>query len=194
MQPGCALLAPGVPGYDRELDTEECPYGDPTEPPDLERARSLIDDAGARGAKVAVRGPTERGAAAVTEAYARMLDAIGLDARVSIEGPPAAAATGLESWSADYPHPLDLFSGLRLADPAAERELALLAETGDAEAVADEWTVLDAYLVSPPQSYFAPFGHPEAATFLSERMDPATAIFHPAYRNDYASWSLKEGE
>jgi peptide/nickel transport system substrate-binding protein len=193
-QPGCALLAPGVPGYDRELDTEECPYGDPAQPPDLERARTLIDDAGADGAKVTVRGPTERGAAAVTEAYAGMLDAIGLDARVSIERPPVAAANGLGSWSADYPHPLDLFAGLDLDDPAAERELALLAEVADAEAVAEEWTALDAYLVSPPQSYFAPFGHPEAATFLSERMDPATAIFHPAFRNDYASWSLKEGE
>ncbi|HEY8001343.1 MAG TPA: ABC transporter substrate-binding protein, partial [Solirubrobacterales bacterium] len=34
MEAGCALLAPGVPGYDRALDTTDCPYGNPTEPPD----------------------------------------------------------------------------------------------------------------------------------------------------------------
>jgi peptide/nickel transport system substrate-binding protein len=194
VQPGCALLAPGVPGYDRELDTEDCPYGDPTDPPDLERARSLIEQAGAAEAQVTVRGPAEREAAAVTEAYAGMLDAIGLDATVSIDRPPVAAATGLESWSAAYPHPLDLFAGLELDDQAAEREYALLSDATDLESVTEEWAALDAYLVSPPQSYVAPFGHREAATFLSERMDPATAIFHPVYRNDYSSWTLKEGE
>jgi peptide/nickel transport system substrate-binding protein len=194
MQPGCALLAPGVPGYDPELDTEGCPYGDPGEPPDLERARALIDQAGAAGAKVIVRGPAEREGAAVTEAYAGMLDAIGLDARVSIGGRPAAAATGLESWSADIPHPLDLFGQLDLDDPNAEREVALLAGATDLDAVKEEWAALDAYLVSPPQSRFAPFGHREGASFFSERMDPATAIFHPVYRNDYSSWTLKEGE
>jgi peptide/nickel transport system substrate-binding protein len=194
MQPGCVLLAPGVPGYDRDLDTEDCPYGDAAEPPDLERARALIDEAGAAGARVTVRGATEREGAAVAEAYAGMLDAIGLDAEVSIERSPIAAATGLESWSADYPHPLDLFSRLGVDDPAAQRELGRLAEAEDLSSVTEEWAALDAYLVSPPQSYVAPFGHREAATFLSERVDPATAIFHPVYRNDYSSWTLEEGE
>ena len=46
---GCALLAPGVPGYDRDLDTGDCPYGDPAEPPDLDAARVLIEQAGAGG-------------------------------------------------------------------------------------------------------------------------------------------------
>jgi peptide/nickel transport system substrate-binding protein len=194
LQPGCALLAPGVPGYEQELDTEDCPYGDPSEPPDLERARALIEQAGATGAKVTVRGPAERGGAAITEAYVGMLDAIGLDAWVSIGRRPAAAATGLENWSADLPHPLDLFARLDIDDPSAERERALLAGATDLDAVSEEWAALDAYLVSPPQSYFAAFGHREAATFFSERMDPATAIFHPVYRNDYSSWTLKEGE
>jgi hypothetical protein len=53
---------------------------------------------------------------------------------------------------------------------------------------------LDRYLVSPPQSYVAPFGHGQVATFFSERMDPDVAIFHPVYGNDYSSWALKEGE
>ena len=49
MEPGCTLLAPGVPGYDERLDTVDCPYGDPSEPPDLGRARALIRQAGAEG-------------------------------------------------------------------------------------------------------------------------------------------------
>ena len=43
---GCALLAPGVPGYDETLDPGECPYGDPSGPPDLPPARA--DRAGGR--------------------------------------------------------------------------------------------------------------------------------------------------
>ena len=49
-------------------------------------------------------------------------------------------------------------------------------------------------MVSPPQSYLVVLGHPQATTFLSERIDPKSAIFHPLYRNDYSSWQLKEGE
>ena len=49
-------------------------------------------------------------------------------------------------------------------------------------------------MISPPQSYLVPFGHAQVATFLSQRMDPGSAVFHPLYRNDYSSWRLKQGE
>src|SRR5918997_3364405 len=40
--PGCSFLPPGMPGFDEALDVEECPWGNPNEPPDLEKARALI--------------------------------------------------------------------------------------------------------------------------------------------------------
>ena len=49
-------------------------------------------------------------------------------------------------------------------------------------------------VVSPPQVYVAPIGHPQLATFFSERMDPGGVVFNPVYRNDYSTWQLKEGE
>jgi peptide/nickel transport system substrate-binding protein len=215
MQPGCAFLAPGIPGYDEALDTTECPYGDPTQPPDREHARQLIERAGATGAKVTVWGPDESETAGVTKAYADMLDEIGLDAEpqlvdataylTTIENQRTRAQTGFENWFEDFPHPLDFllqFDGDSIQptnnpnvgnvdDPRINAEIARLREISDLDSVADEWSVLDAYLVSPPRSYVAVFGHKKVATFLSDRMDPETAIFHPVYQNDYSSWTLR---
>jgi peptide/nickel transport system substrate-binding protein len=218
LQPGCAFLAPGVPGYDEELDTTDCPYGDPSEPPDTDRARQLIERAGASGAKVTVWGSTETETSSLVEAYADMLNEIGLDARprlvdssvyyATIENQKTEAQTGFETWYMDFPHPLDFFLQLdgdsiqptnnpnvaNIDDPHINEEIARLRPISDLRSVAEDWGALDAYLVSPPQSYVAVFGHRKVGTFFSERMDPATAVFHPVYQNDYSSWTLKEGE
>jgi peptide/nickel transport system substrate-binding protein len=53
---GCSFIPPGVPGYDESLEGENCPWGDPAKPPDIERARELIREAGAEGAEVTVYG------------------------------------------------------------------------------------------------------------------------------------------
>ena len=44
--PGCSFLPPGQPGYNKALDTTDCPWGDPNKPPDMEKARQMIKDAG----------------------------------------------------------------------------------------------------------------------------------------------------
>jgi peptide/nickel transport system substrate-binding protein len=218
LQPGCAFLAPGVPGYDESLDTSDCPYGDPSQPPDVERAQELIERAGASGAKVTVWGSNETETSSVVEAYADMLNRIGLDATprlvdssvyyTTIENQKTAAQTGFETWYEDFPHPLDFFLQLdgdsiqptnnpnvaNIDDPHINQEIARLRPVSDLRSVAEDWGALDAYLVSPPHSYVAVFGHKKVATFFSDRMDPATAVFHPVYQNDYSSWTLKEGE
>ena len=43
-----------------------------------------------------------------------------------------------------------------------------------------------------PQSHVAPYGHRKLATFLSERMDWESAVFHPVYFNDYITFALTE--
>jgi peptide/nickel transport system substrate-binding protein len=201
LQPGCAFLAPAMPGYDEELDTAECPYGDPAGPPDLEQARELIERAGARGSEVSVWGSNGGETQAVTEAYAEMLNEIGLDARVyytPTDTRRAGAQTGFDSHFGNFPHPLDFFANNpnigKIDDPQINSEIARLRAVPDLRSVTEDWAALDAYLVSPPHSYLVPFGHRRVATFFSERMDPATAIFHPVYQNDYSSWTLKEGE
>ncbi|MQA75676.1 MAG: hypothetical protein GEU88_15275 [Solirubrobacterales bacterium] len=218
MQPGCSFLPPGVPGYDEALDTTACPYGDPTEPPDRARARALIRAADARGARVTVLGSDEAGARAITRAYAATLDAIGLDARTklvaasdyerAISARSTRAETGLVERFASFPQPLDAFADVdgdairstanpnpgNVDDPFIDSELDRLRAVAELDSATADWSALDRYLVSPPRSYVAPLGHQQVATFLSERVDPRSAGFHPVYRNDYSSWALKEGE
>ena len=47
LAPGCSFLPPGFPGYDEAFDTTECPYGDPSQPPDLDEGPGP-DQAGRR--------------------------------------------------------------------------------------------------------------------------------------------------
>jgi peptide/nickel transport system substrate-binding protein len=214
--PGCSLLPPGAPGYDDTLDTTECPYGDPEEPPQLRRARQLIREAGARRTKVTVWGGAGQPAGKVTQAYADMLTEIGLDAEPKIvaaddyqrlltgDGEPQ---TGLAVWYQDFPHPLDAFSLVdgepaapstsnigNVNDPDVNEEIDRLSLETDLDSVLVDWATLDSYVVSPPQSYLAPFGHNRRSTFFSERLSFDSALFHPVYGNDYSSFVLKEGE
>ena len=47
--PAAAINPPNVVGYDEAHDVEDCPYGNPNEPPDLEAAQALLKEAGADG-------------------------------------------------------------------------------------------------------------------------------------------------
>lgn len=211
VEPGCSFLPPDTPGYDEAFDTVDCPYGDPSQPPDVERARRLIEAAGATGARVTVSIDDEAGMDEVTDAYAETLRGIGLEVGLAIAGrrarPPALAPgptgvgqTGVAAWFEDFPHPLNLYSplaaapsGAGLVDSRVAREVERLNLEPDLDSVADDWAALDRYLVSPPQSLVAPLGHPKLSRLLSERMDLGRARFHPVYLNDHLSFALEEG-
>ncbi len=218
LAPGCAFLPPGFPGYDEAFDTTECPYGDPSQPPDLKKAQALIKQAGAEGDQVTVYGNNDDPTDKVTQAYADMLNQIGLDAEVeildggvyfqTIGNEKTEAQTGFANWFADFPHPLNFYflvDGASIQptnnqnfgnvdDPKINDEINRLSLETDTQAVAQDWADLDKYLVSPPQSYIAPYGHRKLSKFMSERMDFDAAVFHPVYFNDYSTWALKEGE
>ncbi len=218
LAPGCTFLPPGLPGYDEAFDTTECPYGDPTQPPDIAKAQELIKQAGAEGTKVTVWGNNDDPTDKVTEAYADMLNEIGLDATPkiidggvyfqTIGNAKTEAQTGFANWFQDFPHPLNFYFLVdpdsiqptnnqnfgNVDDPKIGDEIDRLSLETDTEAAAADWAALDEYLIAPPQSYIAPYGHRKLATFFSERMDFDSAMFHPVYFDDYSSWSLKEGE
>ena len=192
---GCSLLAPASAAYDEALDRLDCPYGDPRRRPRIRLARDLIAQADARGARVAIAAGEGAHAESLAGAYARILDRIGLDAEVgaTVEGAQAV----LTATPVAFPSPAGAFAILRASggvdDPLIGAEATRLGATAPADATAG-WRELDRYLVSPPQSYVAAFGHPRATTFLSERIDPGLARFNPVYGSDYSSWKLKEGE
>ena len=189
MLPGCALFAPGVPGYDERLDTTECPYGDPTAAPARGGAEALIHQAGAEGQTVGVAASP--GHRELIRTYVGELDAIGLEARV-VDG--SRAQTALHTIAPPFPRAVGFLRALGTDDPLAVAAIDRLATGAELDPDTDELQRIDEYMVSPPQSYLVVLGHPSTTTFLSERIDPKSSILHPLYGTDYSSWQLKEGE
>jgi peptide/nickel transport system substrate-binding protein len=215
MQPGCSYLPPGMPGYDEALDTDDCPWGNPEEPPDLERARELIQQAGAEGAEVTVWGNTIDVTGSVTQAYADMLNKIGLDATPKIVDPAVygqtigsrrtGAQTGFTNWFQDFPHPQNFMFPVdgatiqptnnqnpgNLDVPEITQGIEELSkEPRLTDEVVEQWSDLNGELVEG--AWIAPFGHRKISTFMSERMDfENCSLFHPVYANDYSSFCLK---
>lgn len=217
LEPGCSFLPPGMPGHTEAIDVEECPWGDPNEPPDLERAKRLIREAEAEGAEVTVWGNSDDPTPKVTQAYADQLNRIGLDAEPkildggvyfqTIGNQDTEAQTGFTNWFADFPHPLNFFFLVdgstiqptnnqnfgNIDDERVNEEIAALSEEPDLTAVTSRWEELNDHLVE--SAYIAPYGHLRLSTFVSDRIDfDECTLFHPLYYNDYSSFCLKGGE
>jgi peptide/nickel transport system substrate-binding protein len=213
--PGCSFLPPGQPGYDEALDTTDCPWGDPTKPPDIEKARQMIKDAGVAGADVTVYGNNDDPTDKVTEAYADQLTKLGFNAKPkildggvyfqTIGSAKEAPQTGFANWFQDFPHPKNFFFLVdgrsiqptnnqnfgNVDDPEITKGIAELNKEPEmTDEVAAQWGELNTKLVE--RAWIAPYGHRKLATFLSERMDfDNCSRFHPVYFNDYSSFCLK---
>lgn len=215
LAPGCSFIPPGIPGYSESLDITDCPYGNPNEPPDIEKAKQLIKQAGAEGAEVTVWGNTDTPSDKVAEAYADMLNQIGLDATPkvidggiyfqTIGNESTEAQTGFANWFMDFPHPNNFFFLINadsiqptnnqnfsnVDDPKIQKELGNLTLEPNLDQVTGEWEALDEYLVSPPQSYIVAYGHRKLSTFTSDRIDFDSIVVQPLYLNDYTSFKIK---
>jgi peptide/nickel transport system substrate-binding protein len=214
---GCSFLPPDMAGYDEQLDRADCPFGDPSRPPDVPRARRLIHEAGAGGAKVTVWGYNEWPSKQATEAYTGVLNQIGLSARpklvalavwrTTIGDEKTKAQTGYFGWTQTFPHPLTFFDFVdgdaiqatnnkntsRVDDPHINAELDRLAGKPMTAAVSRDWADLNRYLVE--KGYIVPFGHRIRGTFVSDRIDlEHCPIFHEIYLEDWSTFCLKEGE
>jgi peptide/nickel transport system substrate-binding protein len=212
--PGCSFLPPGVPGFDEALDVEDCPWGNPNEPPDLEKARALIKEAGVDGMDVTVYGNNDDPTDKVTEAYADMLNKMGFNAKPkildggvyfqTIGNQKTKAQTGFANWFQDFPHPKNfmfLVDGASIQptnnqnfgnvdDPEITKGIAELNKEPDLTKAEDKWKDLNNKLVE--RAWIAPYGHRKLATFFSERMDFENCNrFHPVYFNDYSAFCLK---
>lgn len=209
LEPTCNVIPPSVPGYE---PLEPCPYGDPNGPADLERARRLVEAAGATGEQVTVWGNSEPEPERVTEYLADALNQIGLDAEPRIIGPSVyfqtvgnertEAQIGFANYFLDFPHPANVLSIVdgdliqqratsnlgRVDDAGLNDRLDELRRAPRVEAVAEEWAAVDAEVVR--EAYVAPFGNRKLTTFVSERVDPACPLVHPVFGHDYTSFCL----
>jgi peptide/nickel transport system substrate-binding protein len=213
--PGCSFLPPGQPGYDEALDLDDCPWGNPNDPPDVEKARQMIKDAGVDGMDVTVYGNNDDPTDKVTEAYADQLTKLGFKAKPkildggvyfqTIGSAKVSPQTGFANWFQDFPHPKNFFFLVdgksiqptnnqnygNVDDPDITKGIAELNQEPEmTDEVAARWGELNKELVE--RAWMAPYGHRKLATFLSERMDfDNCARFHPVYFNDYSSFCLK---
>jgi peptide/nickel transport system substrate-binding protein len=217
LAPGCSFLPPGVPGFDEALDVDDCPWGNPNEPPDLEKARSLIKEAGVDGMDVTVYSNNDDPSDKIGAAYADMLTKMGFNAKPkildggvyfqTIGNQKTKAQTGFANWFQDFPHPKNfmfLVDGKSIQptnnqnfgnvdDPEITKGIADLNQEPDLTKAEDQWKDLNNKLVE--RAWIAPYGHRKLSTFFSERMDfDNCRLFHPVYFNDYSSWCLKSGE
>ena len=213
LAPGCSFLPPGMPGYDQAFDTTECPYGDPTQPPDLAKAQQLIKEAGADGTKVTVWGNNDDPTDKVTQAYADMLNKMGSTRRrrsstagsTSRRSEIRARMRRLDSRTGSRTSRIRSTSiswstGTRSSRPTTRTTATSTTSTSTTRSIA--WAGARPRVGGlglgrsrsvpggPPHAYVAPYGHRKLSTFLSERMDFGAAIFSPVYNNDYSSWSI----
>lgn len=215
LAPGCSFLPPGMPGYDEALDVSECPWGDPNQAGDVERARQMIEEAGAAGAEVTVWGNNDDPTDKITQAYAEQLNDMGFNAKPeildggvyfqTIGNQKTEAQTGFTNWFMDFPHPFNFFFLVdgdtiqptnnqnfgNVDDPRINDEIDRLLQEPDLTQVEDDWAELNRYLVE--SALIAPYGHRKLATFVSDRINFDGVVVSPVYLNDYTSFQLKEG-
>ena len=210
LAPGCNFLPPGLQGY---KEADPCPYGDPNEPGDLEKARQLITEAGAKGESVDVYTNNDENRPEIGQYLADLVDKIGMKANLKIidggvyfqtvGNDKTKAAIGATNWFQDFPHPanfLFLIDGdtnqptnnynYSRADDQELDKLIEEVEAAPADGATEQAAEADKYAVE--EGYIAPYGTETVATFMSERMDfENCSLFHPVYQNDYSSFCLK---
>jgi peptide/nickel transport system substrate-binding protein len=210
LAPGCNFLPPDMAGYEK---IDPCPYGDPAEPADLERARQLITDAGVEGESVDVYTNNDENRPEIGQYLADTLNKIGLKANLKVVDAGVYFATignektrpqiGFANFYQDFPHPanfLFLVDGDtnqptnnqnfgRVDDPELNKLIDEV-EAAPAEGATEQAAEADRRAVE--EAYVAPYGSETVSTFMSERMDfENCSIFHPVFGNDYSSFCLK---
>ena len=214
LEPTCNFLPPGYAGQGYEK-IDPCPYGDPDGPPNLAKARQLVEQSGYKGMSVTVWGPTKDPRPAIVDYYRDLLNQIGFKAKTKVLDQQVYfgtiglkktnAQTGFTDWYQDFPHPADFFepnlSKKALessptfnfqykSNPVLDRGLAKLTPETDPGTVASEWAKLDRAVVE--DANVAVYGNELSTSFFSERMDFKNCSgVHTVYKNDWSLFCLK---
>jgi peptide/nickel transport system substrate-binding protein len=187
VRPTCNVLPPLMPGHE---ETGSCPWGDPSEDPDLVRARELVEEAGEVGRPVAVWSPPAT--AAVARLYVATLRKVGLAAT---REPRRGADVRLLVARAPVPDPARFLMPLADRVPLvvdaetllAADELAGTTDPEERERLAER---VDARLLA--SAVVVPYAHSLRTVFLSGRIDAANcAAFHPVYGVDLTDLCLR---
>lgn len=213
LEPTCNFLPPGyaATGY-KKIDP--CPYGDPAGPPDIAKAKQLVEQSGTKGMTVTVWGNNKDPRPAITEYLRSLMVSIGYKAKTKILDQQVYFATigdkktkaqaGFTDWYSDFPHPADFFepnlSGKALessptfnfqfkSNPKVDSALKELAPD-DPSAVADQWAAVDKAVIDDANA--AVYGNELSTSFFSDRMNVQDCSgVSPVYKNDWLLFCLK---
>jgi peptide/nickel transport system substrate-binding protein len=214
LTPACFFLPSGLIGH----ASGPCPYGgDPNGPPNVAKARQLIRQAGLSGAPVTVWGETRSPRKEYADYYTSVLSQIGLKPTEKLiasatyfqtigNSKTPNVQTGFADWQQDYPNPVDFYINLldahaiqpvnnqnfsQVNDPFMQSELAALYKVpaDRLPSAASRWAGLDKYVAK--KAYELVYGYAQSPKFFSNRIDYASAVFHPLFFNDWTSWKLK---
>ena len=209
LDPDCNFLPTGMQGYQK---IQPCPYGDPKAAPNIEKAKQLIQEAGAAGKSVSVYGNDEELTRNVTEYLADVLEQIGLKPQLrivngdvyfqTVGNQNTKAAAGFANWFQDYPHPYNFMflidgksiqstNNQNFGNVDDEEINSMLAEANkkDISEAAADYAAVDRKLVE--QGDVVPYGHRVLPFIMSDRMDFKSALFHPVLQADYSTFALK---
>ncbi len=214
LEPTCNFLPPAYAstGY-KKIDP--CPYGDPAGPPDIAKAKELVQKSGTAGQTVTVWGNNKDPRPAITEYLRDVMTQIGYKAKTKILDQQVYFATvgdkktkaqaGFTDWYQDFPHPADFFEP-NLSKKALQGSptfnfqfksskevddgLAELNPEADPSTVADGWAAIDKSVIDNANG--AIYGNELSSSFYSERMDVEKCHgVHPVYKNDWSLFCLK---
>ena len=214
LEPSCNFLPPAYEGTGY-VKIDPCPYGDPAGPPDLAKARELVEQSGYKGMSVTVWGNSKEPRPAIADYQRDVLNQIGFKAKTKILDQQVyfgtiglkktRAQTGFTDWYQDFPHPADFFEpnlskkalassptfNFNLAsNPKVDEGIEKLTPETDPATVAEEWAKLDREVIE--NANVAVYGNELSTTFFSERMDfENCSAVHPVYKNDWSLFCLK---
>lgn len=213
LQPGCTFLPPALVGFKKY----DCPYGDPSKPGDLVKAKQLVEKSGTKGTQVTVWTNNKAPRDKIAAYYAGVLSKIGYKTKIKtldqqvyfdrVGTKSSKAQTGFTDWYQDFPNPADFFQPLLsgdslestptsnqgfINDATLNKKIQELTESPNKlEDDASKWGDLDEYVVKD-KAYIVPYGYEKATSFFSERMDfKNCAGVHPVWKNDWTQFCLK---
>ncbi|HKB94246.1 MAG TPA: ABC transporter substrate-binding protein [Gaiellaceae bacterium] len=199
------ILPPSYPSYSKHS----------LYPHDLAKARKLIRQAHAVGARVRVWNHDRGVDPKATEYLVKVLNSIGLNARpkivtsatywATIGNQASAAQIGFADWFQDYPHPLDWFdillNGERITktynsnysnfdDKGVNKKIdALNKQPVPTSPVNSQWAALDRRIML--QAPWAPFLNREFTDFFNQKVDLGCYVNHVVYGFDYATICMR---
>jgi len=211
LEPGCNFLPPGMKGYEK---IDPCPFGVPTEAPDIAKAKQLVQASGTAGQSVTVFGNDEPESKSLAEYLADVLNDIGYKAKprivegsvyfTTIGNQKTKAQAGFANWFQDFPHPgnfmflvdgesIQATNNQNFGNVNNSEVNALLDEANqnaEIDEVAADYAEADKKIVEG--AHTVPYGHRKLTVFYSERMDfENCTVWHPVYNLDFTNLCLK---